>query len=103
MAGRPTSGGSGGGTLPRIAVCRRGGVIGRVVDSRVGPGSGAWTCGVAAAEAKVGKGKVFLLGPEITFSAQPHGTFKFLFNGIYYGTSVPAGANTSTTTNSQRN
>ena len=28
--------------------------------------------GVAAAEAKVGKGKVFLLGPEITFRAQPH-------------------------------
>ena len=39
--------------------------------------------GVAAAEAKVGKGKVFLIGPEITFRAQPHGTFKFLFNGIY--------------------
>ena len=46
--------------------------------------------GVAAAEAKVGKGKVFLFGPEITFRAQPHGTFKFLFNGIYYGT-VDAG------------
>ena len=44
--------------------------------------------GVAAAEARVGKGKVFLLGPEITFRAQPHGTFKFLFNGIYYGTSA---------------
>jgi hypothetical protein len=58
--------------------------------------------GVAALEAKVGKGKVFLLGPEITFRAQPHGTFKFLFNGIYYGTSVPAGSNTSTTTNAQQ-
>jgi len=44
--------------------------------------------GVAAAAATVGKGKVFMLGPEITFRAQPHGTFKFLFNGIYYGTSV---------------
>jgi hypothetical protein len=55
--------------------------------------------GVAAAEAKVGKGKVFLLGPEITFRAQPHGTFKFLFNSIYYGTSVAGGtAATSTTT-----
>ena len=42
--------------------------------------------GTAAVEAAVGKGKVFLLGPEITFRAQPHGTFKFLFNGIYYGT-----------------
>jgi hypothetical protein len=41
--------------------------------------------GVAVAEAKVGKGKLFLFGPEITFRGQPHGTFKFLFNGIYYG------------------
>jgi hypothetical protein len=38
---------------------------------------------VAAAEAPVGKGKVYLFGPEITFRGQPHGTFKFLFNGIY--------------------
>ena len=30
-----------------------------------------------------GKGKVYLFGPEITFRGQPHGTFKFLFNGIY--------------------
>src|SRR6185295_8314395 len=41
--------------------------------------------GVAVAEARVGKGKLFLFGPEITFRGQPHGTFKFLFNGIYYG------------------
>jgi hypothetical protein len=41
--------------------------------------------GVAVAEATVGKGKLFLFGPEITFRGQPHGTFKFLFNGIYYG------------------
>jgi hypothetical protein len=39
--------------------------------------------GVAVAEAEVGKGKLLLFGPEITFRAQPHGTFKFLFNGIY--------------------
>ncbi|MBC7896260.1 MAG: peptidase [Cytophagaceae bacterium] len=39
--------------------------------------------GVAAAEANYGKGKVYLFGPEILFRAQPHGTFKFLFNGIY--------------------
>jgi hypothetical protein len=43
--------------------------------------------GVAIAEANLGRGKLFLLGPEVTFRAQPHGTFKFLFNGIYYGTS----------------
>ena len=54
--------------------------------------------GTAAVEAQIGKGKVFLFGPEITFRAQPHGTFKFLFNSIYYGTSVPAAAGTTTTT-----
>ncbi len=41
--------------------------------------------GVVALEASLGKGKVFLFTPEITFRGQPHGTFKFLFNGIYYG------------------
>lgn len=45
--------------------------------------------GTAVAEASVGKGKLFLFGPEITFRAQPHGTFKFLFNGIYYGQVTP--------------
>jgi hypothetical protein len=40
--------------------------------------------GVVAAEARVGNGKVLLFGPEILQRAQPHGTFKFLFNGIYY-------------------
>ncbi|HEU5210324.1 MAG TPA: M14 metallopeptidase family protein [Longimicrobiales bacterium] len=46
--------------------------------------------GVAIAEAQVGEGKLFLFGPEIVFRAQPHGTFKFLFNGIYYGTAEEA-------------
>ncbi|MFN9918847.1 MAG: M14 metallopeptidase family protein [Acidobacteriota bacterium] len=41
--------------------------------------------GVAVAEAKVGEGKLLLFGPEINFRAQPHGTFKLLFNGLYYG------------------
>ena len=45
--------------------------------------------GAAAIEAAVGKGKVLLFGPEITFRAQPHGTFKFLFNSIYYGSAQP--------------
>jgi len=45
--------------------------------------------GTAAVEARVGKGKVFLFGPEITFRGQPHGTFKFLFNAILYGSSTP--------------
>jgi len=39
--------------------------------------------GVLAAEAKVGKGRVLLLGPEILQRAQPHGTFKLLFNALY--------------------
>jgi hypothetical protein len=37
----------------------------------------------AVAEAKVGAGKVVLLGPEVAFRAQPHGTFKLLFNALY--------------------
>jgi hypothetical protein len=44
----------------------------------------------AVIEAGVGKGKVFLYGPEIAFRGQPHGTFKFLFNGISYGGATPA-------------
>jgi hypothetical protein len=42
---------------------------------------------VEAAEAKVGKGTLYMFAPEITFRAQPHGTFKWLFNGIYGGAS----------------
>ena len=38
--------------------------------------------GVAVAEAGSGKGRLVLFGPEITFRAQPHGTFKFLFNAL---------------------
>ena len=41
--------------------------------------------GVGAIEADYGQGKLFIFGPRITFRAQPHGTFGFLFNGIYYG------------------
>ncbi|QMV17342.1 peptidase [Granulicella sp. 5B5] len=43
----------------------------------------------AVVAANLGKGKVFLFGPEITFRGQPHGTFKFLFNGIAYGAATP--------------
>ncbi|HEY6362049.1 MAG TPA: M14 metallopeptidase family protein [Vicinamibacterales bacterium] len=46
--------------------------------------------GVAAAEVTRGRGRVLLFGPQITFRAQPHGTFKFLFNGILYPTAEPA-------------
>ncbi len=49
--------------------------------------------GIAVVEADVGKGKLFLFGPEIARRAQPHGTFKLLFNGIYYGSSSPVKLN----------
>jgi hypothetical protein len=39
--------------------------------------------GVLAVEAKMGKGTVVLYGAEILERAQPHGTFKLLFNAIY--------------------
>jgi hypothetical protein len=77
-------------------------------DSKIALRSGwAWgqhylDGGTAAVEAQIGKGKVFLFGPEITFRAQPHGTFKFLFNSIYYGTAAPAGTGMTTTTAGQR-
>jgi hypothetical protein len=38
----------------------------------------------AAIDAPLGRGRVLIFGPEITFRAQSHGTFKFLFNAIYY-------------------
>ncbi len=46
---------------------------------------------VAVAEANLGSGKVFLMGPEVAFRGQPHATFKFIFNGIYYGTAKEEG------------
>lgn len=39
--------------------------------------------GVIGVEAKVGQGRALLYGAEILQRAQPHGTFKFLFNGIW--------------------
>ena len=46
--------------------------------------------GTTAFEAAVGQGKVYAFGPEITFRAQPHGTFKFLFNAIHGPARSPA-------------
>jgi len=52
--------------------------------------------GAAVAEADVGRGKLYLFGPEILFRGQPHGTFKFLFNGLHLaratGARAPAAA-----------
>jgi hypothetical protein len=39
--------------------------------------------GIAAIDARVGKGRVVLYGPEILQRAQPHGTFKLLFNALF--------------------
>ena len=52
---------------------------------------------VSIVEASVGKGHVVLFGNEVTWRGQPHGTFKLLFNGIYYGSasSVANGARTT--------
>jgi hypothetical protein len=38
--------------------------------------------GIVAAEVTLGKGRVYLFGPEILHRAQPHGTFKLLFNAL---------------------
>jgi hypothetical protein len=46
--------------------------------------------GVAVVDAKLGRGRVLLFGPDINFRAQSHGTFKFLFNAIYYAKAEPA-------------
>ena len=47
----------------------------------------------AVVEASIGKGKLFLYGPEILFRSQPHGTYKLFFNGIYYGYAKPVNLN----------
>ncbi|MDR0705055.1 MAG: hypothetical protein LBF88_08705, partial [Planctomycetaceae bacterium] len=43
---------------------------------------------ITVVEANLGKGKVLLFGPEITFRGQPHASFNFLFNSIYYAGAV---------------
>jgi len=61
-------------------------------------GQGYVNGGVEIVQATVGKGNLFMFGPEITFRAQPHGTFKFLFNGLYLGAASSA---VGSSTNSQ--
>jgi hypothetical protein len=46
--------------------------------------------GVAMATAKVGRGTLYLFGPEVLFRGQPHGTFKFFFNAIMDASRSPA-------------
>jgi hypothetical protein len=44
---------------------------------------------VAIADLTLGAGHMAVFGPQITFRGQSHGTFKFLFNGIFYGKAQP--------------
>ncbi|WP_374471010.1 M14 metallopeptidase family protein [Phenylobacterium sp.] len=44
----------------------------------------------AIVDVDVGKGKLFVMGPEVNHRAQSYGTFKFLFNGLLYGPAVAA-------------
>ena len=62
----------------------------RLLRSGWAIGEGYLDQGLVVVDAPVGKGKVYLFGPEITFRGQPHATFKFLFNAIFYGKSEPA-------------
>ena len=62
----------------------------QVLDSGWAWGQQYLDGGTAVAEASVGEGKVVLLGPEVNFRDQPHGTYKLLFNGLYYGSAKSA-------------
>ena len=61
------------------------------IDSGAGPqlalieqlNEGRLAQAVSIIEAPVGKGHVVLFGNEVLWRAQPHGTFKLLFNGIF--------------------
>jgi hypothetical protein len=63
---------------------------GNLLDSGWAWGQPYLNNSIAVAQASVGKGKVLLLGPEVTFRGQPHATFKFLFNGLLYGPATAA-------------
>jgi hypothetical protein len=58
--------------------------------------------GIVAIEAKLGKGRVILYGPEILQRAQPHGTFKLLFNALISSSSSSARASNTDSTISAR-
>jgi hypothetical protein len=45
--------------------------------------------GTTVAEATVGSGKLYLLGPEILNRGQPHGSFKLFFNGVFLAGATP--------------
>ena len=45
--------------------------------------------GAAIVEATVGRGRVYLIGPEVLQRGQSHGTFRFLFNALFLGAARP--------------
>jgi hypothetical protein len=62
---------------------------GNLLDSGWAWGQTYLNNSIAVAQDNLGKGKILLYAPEITFRGQPHATFKFLFNGLLYGPSTP--------------
>ena len=48
--------------------------------------------GTTILDAQVGQGRLFVFGPEVIRRGQPHGSFKFFFNGIYLGKAETASA-----------
>ena len=46
--------------------------------------------GAAVVDLDIGRGKLFLLGPEVAQRAQSHAAFKFLFNALQYGPAAAA-------------
>jgi hypothetical protein len=53
--------------------------------------------GIAVTEAEVGNGHLYMFGPEVLFRAQPHGTFKLFFNGVFLGGATEAQLGTPAT------
>ena len=45
--------------------------------------SSTWTRAWRWSRPRVGKGRLFLFGPEMLFRSQPHGSYKLFFNGLY--------------------
>jgi hypothetical protein len=48
---------------------------------------------LAAVEADVGDGKLYIFAPEVLYRGQPHKTFTLVFNGIYLANAEEQTAN----------
>jgi hypothetical protein len=51
-------------------------------------GQGKLKDAVTVATANVGTGKLYLMGSEVAFRSQTHGTFKLLFNAVQLATAT---------------